>query len=376
MANTYIFANNAGSTLAGSISNTALSLNLQAGGGALFPNPTTGQIFTITAVDAATGLLREIMWCTARSADTLTIVRAQEGTTALNWSAGDLIQELWTAGQAGAMVQLSGAGTTFVGIVPQTTFFVNSSTGSDTTGDGLSTGTAWLTLGHAVSVLATYNLGGQTITVQMANTGVIYPGPATFSPPSNGTIIIRGDPANKANYTVSRAAATSNSVMGISTGSATFNGMIILNNTGSGSSNVVQCINGGNLTLQNVTLETAVNAVGNLIGAGSGGQVTVLSGCAMAGSAAVCWSSNEASIFMGASVAISGSLAFSTCLVTAAFGGIIVDTNSSFVWTGTTPTCVRFISNTNGIISSGTGVPNTFWPGTTNGSTATQGQSL
>ena len=114
VASTLVFANNAGSTLAGSISNTALSLNLQAGGGALFPNPTTGQIFVLTAIDAATGLLREIMWCTARSADTLTVVRAQEGTVALSWNAGDLIQELWTAGQAAAMVQVGQAGTVFV----------------------------------------------------------------------------------------------------------------------------------------------------------------------------------------------------------------------------------------------------------------------
>lgn len=128
MANTFIFANNAGSTFAGSISNTALSLNLQAGGGALFPNPTTGQVFQITAIDAATGLLREIMQCTARSADTLTVVRAQEGTTALAWNAGDLVQELWTAGQAGVMLQTSQSGTLFQPPTTQVMSFTSTTT--------------------------------------------------------------------------------------------------------------------------------------------------------------------------------------------------------------------------------------------------------
>jgi hypothetical protein len=111
---TLLFANNAGSTLAGAINNTTTTLNLAAGGGALFPNPSGGQYFVITAVDAATGLLREIMWCTGRSTDTLTVVRAQEGTTGLSWNAGDFIQNLWTAGQAAAMYQASQTPTSIV----------------------------------------------------------------------------------------------------------------------------------------------------------------------------------------------------------------------------------------------------------------------
>lgn len=102
---TLLFANNAGSTLAGAITNVSTTLNLASGGGSLFPNPSAGQSFLVTAVDASTGLLREIMSCTARSGDTLTVVRAQEGTTALNWNPGDLIQNLVTAGTLAQMLQ-------------------------------------------------------------------------------------------------------------------------------------------------------------------------------------------------------------------------------------------------------------------------------
>lgn len=106
MANLFVFANNAQSSLAAPITAGALSLTVQAGAGALFPNPSAGQQFSLTLVDAATGLLTEVVYCTARVGDTMTIVRAQEGTTALSWLAGDPVANLLTAGQMGAMVQV------------------------------------------------------------------------------------------------------------------------------------------------------------------------------------------------------------------------------------------------------------------------------
>lgn len=102
---TLLFANRANSTLAGSISNVAVTANLSSGTGALFPNPGAGQYFIMTFADAATGLLREIVHVTARAIDTITIVRAQEGTTALAWTAGDLASNLHTAGAMQALAQ-------------------------------------------------------------------------------------------------------------------------------------------------------------------------------------------------------------------------------------------------------------------------------
>ena len=100
-----LWTNNAASSLAGGITNTSLTCNLQAGTGALFPSPGSGQFFCMTFVDAATELLREIVHVTAVSGDVFTIVRGQEGTTALNWSAGDLAQNLITAASMAALVQ-------------------------------------------------------------------------------------------------------------------------------------------------------------------------------------------------------------------------------------------------------------------------------
>jgi len=102
---TFLFNNNATSTLAGAITNVATTANLSPGSGALFPNPSTGQIFAATLIDAATGTLNEIVYVTGRATDTVTMLRAQEGTTALNWSAGDFFIHQLTAGQMTGFLQ-------------------------------------------------------------------------------------------------------------------------------------------------------------------------------------------------------------------------------------------------------------------------------
>jgi hypothetical protein len=56
----------------------------------LFPNPGAGEYFYATLVDATYNV--EIIKCTARSTDTLTIVRAQDGTTARAYITGDRLE--------------------------------------------------------------------------------------------------------------------------------------------------------------------------------------------------------------------------------------------------------------------------------------------
>lgn len=108
-----LFANNAGSTLAlgAAISDTALSLT--ATGGARFPSPTGGDSFIATI---QRGALFEIVECTARSVDTLTVIRAREGTSAQTWSAGATITMRTTAGTMGALEQRSRALASFAPI--------------------------------------------------------------------------------------------------------------------------------------------------------------------------------------------------------------------------------------------------------------------
>jgi hypothetical protein len=82
----YLVSDNATTTLATGISLGATSVTVTAGTGALFPspNPTTGTKFYGTFVSASNPNTKEVVTCTARSTDTMTI----SATTAA-WSAGD-----------------------------------------------------------------------------------------------------------------------------------------------------------------------------------------------------------------------------------------------------------------------------------------------
>lgn len=90
-----LYTNNATSALASAITNVATSLSVTTGQGALFPSPSGGDFFYATLVSGST---KEIVKVTARSTDTFTVTRAQEGTTAAAFSAGATVELRMTAG--------------------------------------------------------------------------------------------------------------------------------------------------------------------------------------------------------------------------------------------------------------------------------------
>lgn len=87
--------NNAFGTLAAGINSSATSITLTTGQGARFPTLSAGDYFYATLVDTSNNL--EIVKCTARSTDVLTVVRGQESTTARSYSSGDRIEIRLTA---------------------------------------------------------------------------------------------------------------------------------------------------------------------------------------------------------------------------------------------------------------------------------------
>ena len=89
---TILFTNNAATTLASSITDSATSLTVAAGTGALFPSLSGGNIFYATLQSASAGTPIEIVKVTARSTDTFTIVRAQDNTSASAFNAGDKVE--------------------------------------------------------------------------------------------------------------------------------------------------------------------------------------------------------------------------------------------------------------------------------------------
>lgn len=108
--------NNAETTLAGAINETATTVLLNPGSGQAFPILEAGEFFPMTLVKSANGEpAREIVYVTARDVDSCTVLRGQEGTQAIPFGAGDYAGCHATAGCFAAKADLDGA--TFTGDV-------------------------------------------------------------------------------------------------------------------------------------------------------------------------------------------------------------------------------------------------------------------
>jgi hypothetical protein len=82
--------NNAAGTLSAGITNSATTLTVTSGQGALFPTLTGVDYCFLTLVDTSNNV--EIVKCTARSTDSFTIVRAQDNTTARAFAINDRLE--------------------------------------------------------------------------------------------------------------------------------------------------------------------------------------------------------------------------------------------------------------------------------------------
>ena len=455
MTNTFIFTNNAVTTLGSSLASGATSATLAAGTGTLFPSPAAGQQFSITITPASGATAPEIAYCTARSGDTLTIVRGQESTAATNWSVGDVVTCQLTAGQMAAMLQTAGlpvvnplpygadsgaanaivvtcspapaalaaglavmvkvnnnntgattanvnglgakavyfqgaplaAGSVSSGVSslfayngtrwellgpgPQNRtvyggpFYVNASTGNDSN-SGLSSGTAWLTLQHAVTtVLHTYDLGGATATINI--TGAFTAGFTVNAPWVGGAVIIDGGSASTASITCASTSC---------------------------------CIsNYGNFTIQNVTIsapgagkaglvatENGVINLGNGLVFGQCGQEQMLASfggtisafgssfacTSVGGNSPVCASASGGNIVIsGCTITLTSTPAFATAFLQAQGPGTVWCNTLTFVGTGTGP---GWSAAYNGYIDTQGTQSNITGAGFSSGSTSNGGQ--
>lgn len=91
-----IYANNVAGVLAASVVASDPLILLGAGQGVRFPQPGAGEYFYATIVESTTGQV-EVVKCTARNIDTLTVERGRDGTTAISFTAGAVIEMRLTA---------------------------------------------------------------------------------------------------------------------------------------------------------------------------------------------------------------------------------------------------------------------------------------
>lgn len=87
--------NDAAGALNASVTTGATSITLQAGQGALFPQITGGDWFYVTVTTS--GGVKEVMKCTSITADTLTVTRGVDGTSAQAFVAGNPVNLMFNA---------------------------------------------------------------------------------------------------------------------------------------------------------------------------------------------------------------------------------------------------------------------------------------
>ena len=165
-------SNFAKTVLASPINASATTITLFPGAGALFPNPSGGNYFRILITDAATSSYNEIVFCTARSGDVLTITRAQEGTSARSWLAGDIIENVMTAGAFSELRSQGLYNNTAIGVLSlnaATTGSNNSAIGTSSL-QNITTGSGNSTIGYQS---ARYIANGSTALTIAANSTYI-----------------------------------------------------------------------------------------------------------------------------------------------------------------------------------------------------------
>jgi hypothetical protein len=143
-----LFTNNAASTLASSITSSATFLTVASGQGALFPTITGSNYFLVTLIGVS-GSPIEIVKVTARSTDTFTIVRAQEGTTASAFTGGDSVQLRITAA---VMQAAANSGPQAGGVIYENSTEVTSNYTMTTGKNGFSVGPITIDAGVSVTV--------------------------------------------------------------------------------------------------------------------------------------------------------------------------------------------------------------------------------
>lgn len=97
----FTFANNIDTTLAAALTTSSTTVTLASSAG--LPTLPAGNYMPLTLNDQATGAVREVVFVTAIAGATLTVIRAQEGTSAQTWAIGDYAYVDFTADPVTAM---------------------------------------------------------------------------------------------------------------------------------------------------------------------------------------------------------------------------------------------------------------------------------
>lgn len=409
-------SNNAQSQLAGPITNTSTTLTLQAGSGALFPNPGPNEYFVITMIPAATpNTPGEIMWCTARTADVLTVSRGQEGTTASAYLVGDYVSNQPTAGQViyanlqlptypgnpnGAIGGTAGSTTESPSAVwdsvdnlvwvcttggnASTAIWSQSgrvrltgnlslyvaTTGSDSN-NGLSSLTPFATIQHAANVISNYDLNGYVVTVVVASGTYSAGAQMSSTPPGYNNGIVFSSSGGTVTINGSGYCFFSIGAQFILNG--TFN--LVTTNASNQPNAALAASNGGRIVIEGTATTFGSSGTYHLF-SGTGAQINTAPSAAytIAGNAVAHWAAQTAGniTVLDATITLTGTPAFSTAFAQALDEGTINCAGNTFNGSATGP---RWNIAGVGLIDTGNAAAN-YLPGNSSGVGQTQRTQL
>ena len=193
----FLFSNFVNTTIASAVAPGDATISVASVTG--MPSPAANQQFALVLTDAATDSIREVVYATVVSGSNLTVLRGQEGTSALTWSSGDYVSFDPTAGVFNALLQnLQGVAS-----------------------NGYSSYSAAATLTQTQigqTVLYTGSSAG-TLTLPAANTVPIYESKIVFRNTGSGALTIAPSAGNTVD-TTAPTLSTSQSACFISDGSS------------------------------------------------------------------------------------------------------------------------------------------------------------
>lgn len=352
--------NNAESALASAITAAATTLTLVSGDGAKFPSTN----FNITIDD-------EILTCSSRTGDVLTVTRAQETTTAAIHAAGAIVALNVTAAviqqlQTGVDAAAASGGREM--LTANRTYYVRTDGNDSNTGLVNSAAGAFLTIQKAIDAAAALDCSIYNITIQLgAGTYVVTSIINLKSIIGSGTVTIIGDESTPGNVIIDGQGIVSLfSAVAVSYTTYKLKGFKLYSST-SNCTFGIRSSKGSNVEFQNLDFGTGIN---QQLRADDGGAISCTGSYSISGGA----DNHVAGVgglirIQAFTITINGTPAFSTAFVTLSYLTMAIMNGITFVGSATGK---RYEVTMNGICLCG-GSAN-YFPGNSAGSTSTGGQ--
>lgn len=250
------------------------------------------------------------------------------------------------------------------------TYYVRTDGSNSNTGLANTSGGAFLTINKAIDTIATLDIGGQSVTIQVGDgtytTAVVLKNTVGFA--SAGSLVIQGNNGTPANVVISTTSADAITADGLS---------VIwdikdlkVQTTTSGSSIVVK--NGSTVRYGNLNYGACASYQNQVF---NGGKLVQLSSYTISGAATYHWGAYDGGIILGlpsSTITITGTPAFGSSFILCGTLGLFDGFSITFSGSATG---VRYNVYGNSVIFTNGGGA-TYFPGGTAGTTATGGQYI